>query len=77
MSAEDTDATRILTILRHYEGEWVQGLYQLTGVMVHSRIADLRRRGYRIDCKRFAQGDYRYRLTSNGEPAQWDERGML
>ena len=73
-----TDANRILTILRHYEGEWVAGLYQLTASMVHSRIADLRRRGYRIECKRFAQGDYRYRLTDGGlaEPAHWDEIGL-
>jgi len=73
-----TDSARILTILRQYEGEWVQGLYQLTSCMVHSRIADLRRRGYRIECKRFAQGDYRYRLVRiDGEPAHWDERGMV
>ena len=71
----DTDANRILTLLRQYEGEWVAGLYQLTSCMVHSRIADLRRRGYRIECKRFAQGDYRYRLKQDGEPAHWDERG--
>lgn len=88
MIPEQTDATRILTILRRYEGEWVADLYGLTHCMVHSRIADLRRRGYRIDCKRFARGDYRYRLVDDGlnppdefyglaEPAHWDERGML
>lgn len=72
------DKDRILTILRQYEGEYVAGLYQLTGCMVHSRIADLRRRGYRIECKRFARGDYRYKLVDGvgAEPPQWDERGM-
>ena len=76
--AEQTDATRILALLKEYEGQWVAGLYQLTSCMVHSRIADLRRRGYRIECKRFGQGDYRYRLVRiDGEPAHWDERGMV
>ena len=69
------DKDRILTILRQYEGEYVAGLYQLTGCMVHSRIADLRRRGYRIECRRFGTGDYRYKLVDVAEPAQWDERG--
>lgn len=72
------DADRILAILRRSEGRWVAGLYQETACMVHSRIADLRHRGYRIECKRFAQGDYRYRLVDgvSAEPPQWDERGM-
>jgi len=71
------DTARILALLQEYEGQWVAGLYQLTACMVHSRIADLRRRGHRIECKRFGQGDYRYRLTAGqGEPAHWDELGM-
>ena len=57
-----TDAELVLTILREARGGWVQDLYRRTACMVHSRIAELRRRGYVIECKRFGQGDYRYRL---------------
>lgn len=58
-----TDAERILAELRAAEGQWVENLYGTTGAMVHSRIVELRRRGYRIECRRFAAGDYRYRLV--------------
>jgi hypothetical protein len=57
-----TDAEVVLAILRMSRGAWVPHLYTLSGTMVHSRIADLRRRGYQIECKMFGRGDYRYRL---------------
>ena len=58
-----SDADVVLQILRFYVGEFVPHLYTLAGCMVHSRVADLRRRGYQIECKRFGRGDYRYRLV--------------
>jgi hypothetical protein len=59
---QKTDAEHLLEILQAWGGEWVPHLYRVSGVMVHSRIADLRRRGHTIECQRFGQGDYRYRL---------------
>jgi hypothetical protein len=59
-----TDSQRILNLLLDMKGEWVEDLYGKTRCMVHSRIADLRRRGYVIECKSFGKGDYRYRLVS-------------
>lgn len=64
-----THTERVLELLAdgephsHHEG------YALN-VMFHSRVADLRRQGYRIDCWR--DGDlYKYRLRSPvGEPSQ-------
>lgn len=63
-----TDADLILEILRRARGDWVKDLYAMSGVMVHSRIADLRQKGCRIECKRFGHKDYRYRLLE--EPAK-------
>jgi hypothetical protein len=57
-----SDADHVLEILRAWHGDWVPHLYRVSGVMVHSRIADLRKRGYQIECKRFGMGDYRYRI---------------
>ena len=62
-----TDTERVLTALRDARGGWVQDLYRRTACMVHSRIAELRRRGYVIECKRFGQGDYRYRLLGSAD----------
>lgn len=58
-----TDCERVLTLLRRREGEWVADLYKWAGCMVHSRVAELRRRGHQIECRRFGSGDYRYRLV--------------
>lgn len=63
--AHVTDADRLLTALRMEPGQWVGNLYHRTGCMVHSRIANLRARGYQIECRRFGKGDYRYRLVSS------------
>lgn len=57
----------VLQALREAKGDWVEGMYQKTGVMVHSRVSDLRRQGYRIECKHFGRGDYRYRLVEGGQ----------
>ena len=63
-----TDADLVLSVLQAWKGDWVKDLYRITGVMVHSRIAELRRRGYNIPpAKRFGQGDYRYRLLGGAE----------
>lgn len=62
-----TDCDRILVVLRAWKGEFVPHLYRITGCMVHSRIADLRRKGYQIESKCFGRGDYRYRLLEGAE----------
>lgn len=64
-----TDADHVLSILRAWKGDWTPHLYQTAGVMVHSRVADLRRRGHEIECKRFGAKDYRYRLVRDAESA--------
>ena len=58
-----TDADRVLYELDRANGEWVADLYGKTRCMVHSRVADLRRKGYRIEQKCFGHKDYRYRLV--------------
>lgn len=65
-----TDGARILSKLRAARGEWVENLYGTTACMVHSRIAELRRRGFVIECRRFGQGDYRYRLVAEPETTE-------
>jgi hypothetical protein len=62
-----THTDTVLLLLRHARGTWVENLYHLSGTMVHSRIAELRRRGHQIECKRFGPGDYRYRLIPTRE----------
>jgi hypothetical protein len=57
-----TDTERVLAALMATPGEYVGDLYQSCGCMVHSRVADLRRKGYAIECLRFGHKDYRYRL---------------
>jgi hypothetical protein len=54
---------RVLKVLESANGEWVADLYAKTHCMVHSRIADLRRKGHEIECRCFGPGDYRYRLV--------------
>ena len=63
LDRELTDCERVLQALREANGEWVGGLYRRLGVMVHSRISDLRKQGYIIEMKCFGRGDYRYRLV--------------
>jgi hypothetical protein len=58
-----THAQRVLEVLRRSKGEFVPHLYAQTGVMVHSRVSDLRKRGHVIEMRRFGPGDYRYRLV--------------
>lgn len=57
-----SDTERLLFALRAHTGEYVGDLYKRCSCMVHSRIADLRRDGHVIECKKFGHGDYRYRL---------------
>lgn len=64
-----TDVERVLTVLTNAHGGWVQDLYRATGCMVHSRVAELRRRGHLIECKRFGHRDYRYRLVTGAADA--------
>jgi hypothetical protein len=61
-----THCARILRILERHPGEWVGNLYGRGTGMVHSRVAELRRKGYRIECRCFGRGDYRYRLEVEG-----------
>lgn len=63
-----TGEARVLALLRARPGHYVADLYTRAGCMVHSRVTALRKRGYQIECHRFGQGDYRYRLL--GEPAR-------
>ena len=58
-----TDCDLVLTILRAAHGDWVSDIYGKTRVMVHSRVAELRKRGHRIECKCFGKNDWRYRLV--------------
>jgi len=58
-----THKQKVLDLLR--DGRWhghMEG-YRL-GVMLHSRVADLRKDGYEIVCKRGAEG-YLYRLVGS------------
>lgn len=65
MSERVSDCEALLVVLQAAHGEWVPDLYRMH-VMVHSRVADLRKRGYVIECKKFGVKDYRYRLIQNG-----------
>jgi hypothetical protein len=62
-----SDCQRVLLLLQRAKGNWVEDLYGKTHCMVHSRIADLRKRGHSIECKQFGRGDWRYRLISEGK----------
>lgn len=56
-----TDADRLLAVLADHREHDHRELYRL-GMIVHSRISDLRKRGHRIDQRR--EGDlYLYRLA--------------
>ena len=61
-----THCDLILHLLRAAPGHWVGDLY-MHGVMVHSRIAELRKRGHKIECRRFGPSDYRYRIVDGRE----------
>ena len=63
-----TDVERVLTVLQNAHGEWVGDLYLKTSTMVHSRVAELRRRGHQIECRCFGRNDYRYRLVKEEQP---------
>lgn len=58
-----TDSDLLLTRLRAAHGEWVGDLYADLRVMIHSRVSDLRKRGFKIECRRVGQGKYEYRLV--------------
>lgn len=62
-----THTERVLRLLS--DGRWHthHELYQLH-VIAHSRVADLRKQGYRIECEKTG-GQYRYRLALR-EPAE-------
>lgn len=69
-----TDARSLLQVLKDAEGTWVGGLYNKVKCVVHSRISDLRKQGYKIECKRFGLGDYRYRLLRTNEETNEQHR---
>jgi hypothetical protein len=58
------DNERVLVVLEATPGQWLDRLYQRTQCMVHSRISDLRKRGYRIESRCFGKSDWRYRLLT-------------
>lgn len=66
-----THAERLSYILE--DGEWHTSaeLYRRSMSIVHSRIADLRRRGWTIECERVAgaEGAKAYRYRATGRPA--------
>lgn len=55
-----TDCDRLLAALSDGREHEARELYRL-GMIVHSRAADLRRKGHRIVCRK-AAGEYFYRL---------------
>jgi hypothetical protein len=67
----DSDNSRVLDLLTiaALSGDgWVSRPYRHLHVMVHSRIADLRRRGWNIECRRVQDSegtDYQYRLLKS------------
>ncbi len=64
-----TDCQRVLELLREHRGGWVDRPYRRLSVMWHSRVAELRRKGYVIECRRGeadGRADWQYRLA--GEP---------
>jgi hypothetical protein len=63
-----SDSERVLDLLAHNVNRWVPRPYQKLSVMWHSRVADLRKKGHRIDCRCVKTGkerDYQYRLVVN------------
>ena len=64
----DSDTSRVLHLLQLYGGRWLDYPYQRCRVMWHSRVAELRRRGHVIECRRVTdatgEADYQYRLVS-------------
>ena len=62
-----SDNARVLDLLRWMNG-WVDYPYRRLPVMWHSRVAELRRRGYEIECRRVVNADskpdYQYRLVT-------------
>lgn len=64
-----TQATRILAVLQHAKGKWVNGrkfVQEMLITQFHSRIFELERQGYRIEHSEFrdAHGFVSYRLLS-------------
>ena len=62
---ETTGCERVRLALA--DGQWhtARELYSSTFTVVHSRISDLRRKGYTIECRRTSGSDarsYQYRL---------------
>lgn len=68
-----TGVDRLLALLSDGEEHTSKELYAL-GVMVHSRVADLRKRGYRIECRsipgRTGAEGYAYTLHEPRVPQQ-------
>jgi len=59
-NSQSSQCERILGVLQTHHGQWVSMplLYQKSGAMaVHSRIAELRRRGHCIENKVVRQAD--------------------
>ena len=61
MIREGSDSHRLLVVLSDGLPHRGDGLYRL-GMMVHSRVADLRRHGFVVDCCREEDGHYWYQL---------------
>lgn len=58
---------RILELLKEFEGEWVDHpRRRIPEAIWNSRVAELRRRGHRIECRRVGPGNYEYRLVGSG-----------
>ncbi|HEY3281435.1 MAG TPA: hypothetical protein VGN26_04110 [Armatimonadota bacterium] len=59
-----THCHRLLAVLKASPGDWCANLYQRLGVMVHSRVADLRSHGYRVESRCAGRGRYEYRIVT-------------
>lgn len=62
-----SQATRILAVLKHAKGKWVNGRKFLQEMMItqaHARLHELERKGYKIEHSEFrdAHGFKSYRL---------------
>ncbi len=70
---KETQAERILKILQEKNGEWINGRYFNTTMMIsqfHTRIHELQKRGHQIEASKFTDeyGFKSYRLVSEALP---------
>ncbi len=66
-ATKPTDCQRVLELLREHRGQWVARPYRQLGVMWHSRVADLRKKGHVIEMRVVIvpgdKRDWQYRIV--------------